>query len=227
MASQKQNQQDETTIDKMNAHLTDAGTKIAENKKIIFIVIGAICVVAAFTLSYLFIYKNPHVEKAFDAYNMVETQPITNDSTVAALYKEVAEKYSGDQAGKLAALSAGEALYNAGQYEEAAEYLKKFSSKDDVLDANALVLTGDCYVNLGKYDEALNYFNKAIRKAGGNPQIVPRVLLKMANVYDAQANYGKALECYQNIKSGYPSFQLGNGMEIDAYIAREQARMNQ
>ena len=227
MASQKHNQQDETAIDKMNSHLTDAGTKIAENKKIIFIAVGAICVVAAFTLSYLFIYKNPHVEKAFDAYNMVETQPMLNDSTAAAQYMEVAENYSGDQAGKLAALSAGEALYNEGKYEEAANYLKKFSSNDDVLDANVLVLTGDCYVNLENYDEALSYYNKAIRKAGGNQQIVPRVLLKEANVYDAQANYGKALECYQTIKNSYPGFQLGNGVDIDAYIAREMARMAQ
>ena len=227
MASPKNNHQDETAIDRMNSHLTDASTKIAENKKIIFIAVGAICVVAAFTLSYLFIYKNPHVEKAFDAYNVVETQPMLNDSVAAAQYMEVADNYGNDQAGKLAALSAGEALYNQGKYEEAANYLKKFSSNDDVLNANVQVLIGDCYVNLEKYDEALDYYNKAIRKAGGNPQIVPRVLLKEANVYDAQANYGKALECYQNLKANYPGFQFGNGVDVDAYIAREMARMAQ
>lgn len=226
MASHKDNRQEETAIDRMNSHLTDAGSKIADNKKIILIAVGIILVVAAFVLSYLFIYKNPHVEKAFEAYNGIETQAL-NDSTAAAQYMEVADNYSGDDAGKLAALSAGEALYNQGRYEEAASYLKKFSSKDDVLEANALVLTGDCYVNLENYDEALNYFQKAIRKAGGNPQIVPRVLLKEANVYDAQGNYGKALECYQQIKNNYPEFQLGNGMEMDAYIAREIARMGE
>ena len=226
MASHKDNHQDETAIDRMNSHLTDAGTKIADNKKIIFIAVGVILVVAAFVLSYLFIYKNPHVEKAFEAYNGVETQA-TNDSVAAAQYMEVADQYDSDAAGKLAALSAGEALYNQGRYEEAAQYLKKFSSKDDVLEANALVLTGDCYVNLENYDEAINYFQKAVRKANGNPQIVPRVLLKEANVYDAQGNYGKALECYQQIKENFPGFQLGNGMEMDAYIAREIARMGE
>lgn len=225
MASKKNHQQDETAIDKMHSHLTDAGTRIAENKKIIIIAVAIIGIVAAFTLSYLFIYKNPHVEKAFDEYNMIEAQPLLNDSIAAEQYSAVADKYSGDQAGKLAALSAGEALYNQGKYEEAAEYLKKFSSNDDVLDANVLVLTGDCYVNLEKYDDALNYYSKAIRKANGNPQIVPRVLLKEANVYDAQGNFGKALECYQNLKNNFPGFQFGNGVDIDAYIAREKARM--
>ena len=226
MASNKDNHQDETAIDRMNSHLTDAGSKIADNKKIILIAVGVVLVIAAFVLSYLFIYKNPHVEKAFEAYNGVETQAL-NDSIAAEQYMEVAENYGSDDAGKLAALSAGEALYNQGKYEEAAKYLKKFSSKDDILEANALVLTGDCYVNLENYDEAINCYQKAVRKANNNPQIVPRVLLKEANVYDAQGNYGKALECYQQIKNNYPEFQLGNGMEMDAYIARELARMGE
>ncbi|MDE6340498.1 MAG: tetratricopeptide repeat protein, partial [Muribaculaceae bacterium] len=140
-------------------------------------------------------------------------------------YKEVADKYSGTDAGKLAALSAGEALYNTGNYEEAVKYLNKFSCKDAVLEANAMVLTGDCYVNLKKYDEALGAYSKAIRKADRNPQIVPRVLLKEANVYDAQQKYDKALDCYKEIKKDYPEFQLGNGVSIDAYIARENARL--
>ena len=224
MASHKDKHQDETAIDQLHSHLTDAGSKIADNKKIILIAGGIILVVAAFVLSYLFIYKNPHVEKAFEAYNSIETQVLT-DSVAAQQYMDVADQYKSDNAGKLAALSAGEALYNQGRYEEAAEYLKRFSSKDDVLEANALVLTGDCYVNLQNYDEAINYYQKAVRKANNNPQIVPRVLLKEANVYDVQGNYGKALECYQQIKNNYPEFQLGNGMEMDAYIARELARM--
>ena len=226
MASHKDRHQEETAIDRMNSHLTDAGSKVAQNKKIIFIAAGVILIVAAFVLSYLFIYKNPHVEKAFEAYNGIETQAL-NDSVAAEQYMEVADRYKGDAAGKLAALSAGEALYNQGKYEEAAEYLKKFSSKDDVLEANALVLTGDCYVNLQNYDEAIKYYQKAVRKADNNPQIVPRVLLKEANVYDAQGNFGKALECYQEIKNNFPEFQLGNGIEMDAYIAREIARMNE
>ena len=150
MASQNQQQQDETAIDKMNSHLTSAGEKVANNKKIIFWGVGAILVVACFALSYIFIYRNPHVKDSFEAYNKVETEALANDSLAAVKYKEVADKYKGDTAGKLAALSAGEALYNEGKYEEAAEYLKRFSSKDEVLEANVLVLIGDCYVNLDR-----------------------------------------------------------------------------
>lgn len=144
MASQNTNQQDETAIDKMNSQLTAAGDKIANNKKIIYITTGAIILVAVVILGYLFGYRKPREEKAFEAYNKVEQQAFANDSIAAAQYKQVADNFSGSDAANLAALSAGEALYNEGKYEEAAKYLGKFSSDDAVLDANAMVLTGDC-----------------------------------------------------------------------------------
>lgn len=225
MASENKKPQEETAIDTLNSHLTSAGEKIANNKKIIFWGVGAILLVGCFVLSYLFIYRNPHINKAFEAYNAVETKALGNDSTAAVEYKKVADQYKNDDAGNLAALSAGEALYNTGKYIEAAEYLKRFESDDAVLAANAAVLTADCYVNLKKYDEALTWLQKGIRLAEDNPQIVPRILLKEANIYDAQKKYDKALECYQTIRNDFPQFQLGNGMTVDSYIERENARL--
>lgn len=224
MADNKK-KQEETTIDQLNTHLTSAGEKIADNKKLIYWAVGIIAVAACFTLSYLFIYRNPRLEKSFEAYNQVEITALNNDSIAAAEYKKVADTYGNTDAGNLAALSAGEALYNQGKYEEAVKYLEKFSSRDEVLNANAMVLAGDCYVNLKKYDKALEIYNKAIRNANENPQIVPRVLLKEANIYDEQKKYDKALECYKSIRDNYPKFSLGNGTSIDAYIERENARL--
>lgn len=225
MASDKhQTQQEETTIDQLNSHLTNAGEKIANNKKIIFWVVGAIAIVAAFTLSYLFIYRNPRLEKSFEAYNEVEIKALNNDSIAAAEYKKVADNYSGDAA-NLAALSAAEALYSEGKYDEAVKYLDKFSTGETVLQANALVLKGDCFVNMKKYDQAIDTYNKALKEGGDNPQIAPRVLLKEANVFDAQKKYDKALECYEKIQSQFPNFVLGNGVGIEAYIEREKARL--
>lgn len=212
-------------IEKLNENLTSASEKIANNKKIIFWIVGIIAVVAAFVLSYLFIYRNPKLNRAFEAYNQVEISAQGNDSIAAAEYKKVADEQSGTDAGNLAALSAGEAYYNLGNYKEAAKYLEMYSGSEPVLAANALVLTGDCYVNMKNYDTALDFYKKAVSKADKNPQIVPRVLLKEANIYDEQKKYDKALDCYQQIKDNYPEFQLGSGMTIDAYIARENARL--
>ena len=224
MASERNKHDEELALDKVHSHLTNAGTKIASNKKGLLIILGIVLVVAAFTMSYLFIYKNPHIDKAFEEYNAVSITA-TDDSIAAEQYKEVANRYKGDTAGKLAALSAAEILYSRGDYQQAAEYLEKFSSDDPILESNALILLGDCYVNMDSFDTALSYYQKAIRKAGGNPQIVPRVLLKEANIYDAQRNFQKALECYTSIKENYPEFRFGNNLDVDAYIARENARL--
>ena len=46
------------------------------------------------------------MKDSFEAYNKVETEALANDSLAAVKYKEVADKYKGDTAGKLAPRSA-------------------------------------------------------------------------------------------------------------------------
>lgn len=222
MANTNQHE-DPSTLDNLNNGLTNVGRQIFVNKSAIYVAFGALLVVAAATLCYIYFFRNPKNDRAWDAYNKVE-MTATNDSVAAKEYKKVADEFGSTDAGKVAALSAAQAYYSIGDYKTAAEYLQKFKTKDEVLEANAKVLLGDCYVNLKKYDDAIAAYNEAVRKAGGNPQIVPRVLLKEANVYDEQKKYGDAEKCYQTIKSDFPEFQLGNGVSIDAYIEREQAR---
>lgn len=225
MAENKNGQQSESTIEKLNENLTSASEKIAKNQKVIYIVVACVAAVAALVMCYIFLYRNPRANRAFEAYNQVEINAAGNDSVAAAEYKKVADKNSGTDAGKLASLSAAESYYELGKYKEAVECLDKFSTSEPVLAANALVLKGDCFVNLKKYDEAIDCYHKAVNKAGRNEQIVPRVLLKEANIYDAQKKYDKALECYESISKEYPTFQLGNGLTVDAYIEREKARL--
>ena len=222
MASKNENEQN--AIDKLNSNLSSASEKIANNKKIIYWVLGAIIVVAGFILSYFFIYRNPHLKGAAEAYNQVEITAVGNDSIAAAEYKKVADKYSHTPSGQLAALEAAESYYDQGKYKEAIECLDKANVGEKVLRANAIILKGDCYVNLKQYDKALDAFKEAVSKGDKNEQIVPRALLKCANIYDEQKKYAQALECYQQIQNDYPLFKLGN-TSIDAYIEREKARL--
>lgn len=225
MANNKNEQQDDSTIEKLNANLTGASERIAQNKKAVFLTLGITVLIAAIILCYVFFFRSPKINRAFEAYHQVEISAVGNDSVAAVEYKKVADKYSGTDAGKLAALSAAESFYNTGKYKEAIACLDDFSSSESVLEANALVLKGDCYVNIKKYDEALGCFEKAVKKVGVNEQIVPRVLLKEANIYDEQKKYDKALECYEKITKEYPTFQPGNGATIEAYAEREKARL--
>ncbi len=224
MASKKNNTQEENAIESLNARLTGAGEHIANNKKVIYWTLGIILVVAASIFAYFYIYMGPRTTAAWEAYNAVELQSQGNDSIAAKEYKKVADKYSSTDAGNVAYLTAAESLYNIKDYAAAVDCLKKFSTKDEVLGANALILEGDCYVNLKKYDQAIDCFKKAVRKSNNNPQIAPRALLKQATVYTEQKKYGEALACYETIQKDFPQFQLGSGVSIDTYIEREKAR---
>lgn len=223
MASKHNTQEEQTTIDQINDQLTTVSQHVERNKKYIFWAVGALLAVAAFVMGYLFIYKNPRENKSFEEYASVELKAQGSDSVATAEYMRIAKKYGSLGGGNLAALSAGELLFTQGKYKEAIKYLDMFSTSESVMQANVYRLIGDCYVNIDNYKEALSYFDKAISRADGNPQITPGVLMKKAAIYDEQKKYDKALECYESIESEYPEFTFG--LPIDAYIAREKARL--
>lgn len=223
--SDNNNQHENNTIENLNSHLTSAGERLANNKKAIYWAVGIVVVAAVFVASYFWIYRNPGLNNSWAAYNKVELTANGNDTVRAKEYAKVADKYGRFDAGNVARLAAAEAYYNIGKYQDAVKYLEKFSTSDAVLEAQARMLLGDCYVNTDKLDKALTSYNECIRKAEANPQVVPVALWKEANIYDAQKQYQKALDCYEQIKADYPQFALGDGMSVDAYIAREKARL--
>lgn len=223
--SDNNNQHENNTIENLNSHLTSAGERLANNKKAIYWAVGIVVVAAVFVASYFWIYRNPGLNNSWAAYNKVELTANGNDTIRAKEYAKVADKYGRFDAGNVARLAAAEAYYNIGKYQDAVKYLEKFSTSDAVLEAQARMLLGDCYVNTDKLDKALTSYNECIRKAEANPQVVPVALWKEANIYDAQKQYQKALDCYEQIKADYPQFALGDGMSVDAYIAREKARL--
>ena len=225
MASSNQTPEQPDTLETLNSGLTNFGRQIETNKKAMGIAMGGILLIAAVTFAYLYLYRIPQNKKAMEAYNKVELASLGNDSIAAASYKKVADEFGSTAAGNLAALSAAESFYETGKYEEAAKYLKEFSTNDEVAGANAEILLGDCYVNLKKYDEAISAFKSAVKKANGNPQIAPRALIKQAVVFDEQKKYSDALKCYETVKADFPDFVFGNGLSVDSYIEREKARI--
>ena len=227
MASEKKNHQDQNIVENLNTHLTSAGEKVANNKKVIYIGVGVVAVVAAFVLSYLFIFRNPRLENSWSAYNQVfmqqQKQELANDTAVAKAYQKVADQFESTDAGNMAALSAALAFYNTKNYDAAIKYLNKADFSEPALQTQAKTLLGDCYVNKKDYNKALDCYQNAISVADGNPEQVPFILSKEANVYDAQKQYDKALGCYEQIKSDYPDYSFSNGLTIDYYIERVKA----
>lgn len=223
MANQNKSAEDKNTVENLNDQLTHAGRFVEEKKKVIFWGVGAVLVIAAFVIGYLFIFKAPRTNKSWEEYAKVELAAQGNDSVATAEYKKVADKYGSAGGGNLAAIQAGELLYNKGDYKGAIGYLEKADVAEPVLRASVTRLIGDCYVNLKNYPQALKYFEKAISQSDGNPQLVPAIMMKMANIYEAQNKVADALKVYEKIQAEYPEFKYGLGM--DAYIARAKARL--
>lgn len=219
------NQQEQNAIDNINMQLTSASERVAKNKKVIYWSLGIIIAIGACWAAWLWLYQTPRVNNSVKAYDAAMEKAMGGDSIAAVEFAKVADQYSSTDAGNIAAMQAAQAYYRLGKYNETVKYLDKFSTKEEVMSAQADLLLGDSYVNLKKYDEALKAFNSAVKKAAGNEQIVPVALWKEANIYDAQKKYQQALDCYEQIKSAFPSYTFGNGLTPDAYIAREKARL--
>lgn len=226
MASKNHKEESANVVENLNSHLTKAGEKVANNKKIIYWSLGILAAVAAFVLSYLFIYRNPRLQNSWSAYNevlMKQQRGEANDSIAALEFQKITENFSGTPAGNAAALAAAQAFYNEKKYDKAIKLLEKLDLSQVVLQSQAKSLLGDCYVNTGKYDDALKCFDQAIKIADGNPELVPYYLLKKANVYNYLKKYDDSIACYEEIKNKYPNYMLTNGLDMDFYIEREKA----
>ena len=127
-----------------------------------------------------------------------------NDSTALSLYKEAAQ--AGHKSGNRAAAEVAIRLYRQGEYEQAIKYLDDCSLDDAIAAAGVYTLKGDCYVNLDQLDKALDCYRKAVSKADGNPEIVPLVLVKEANIYRAQEKYAEEAKAYKTILDDYPTY---------------------
>lgn len=141
-----------------------------------------------------------------------------NDSTRFAMYKKIADGPS-STARDRARLMTAVKYYEDGKYQEAINYLDGTSVGSEIIQTGVYSLKGDCYANMDKLDDALACFNKALGEASDNPQLVPFILVKMANIYRAQKNYEKEYEVYSTLRTDYPGFMY----DVDKYYERAKA----
>ena len=111
---------------------------------------------------------------------------------------QIADEYSGTDAGNLANFYAGVALLKQGQYAEAAEHLREFESDDYLMQARAYSLTGDALLEQGQNADAAAMYVKAANY-NENPYFSPQYLMKAGIAYEADSNFASATEMYDRI----------------------------
>lgn len=192
--------------------------KAKQNKKALIAcsVVLIACVVGA--LIWIMVAQSGS-RKADEA--IAKADAAANDSVATALYSEVAQM--GYKSGNRAKAEMGIRLYRDGKYKEALEYLDDCTLDDKVAAPGVYALAGDCHVNLDEFDQALKCYSKAISKADKNPEIVPFILIKEANIYRAQGNYAAEAKAYKEIIDEYPSYVANTRFDIKKYYERALA----
>lgn len=192
--------------------------KARANKKVIIwsLVVAAVCVVAV--LVYILVAQAGS-RKADEL--IAKADAAQNDSIALTLYAQAAD--AGYKSGNRAKAEMGIRLYRDGKYQEALEYLDDCSLDDEIAEAGVETLKGDCYVNLDQLDKAISAYKDAISDADENPEIVPFVLIKMANIYRSQGNYEAEAKAYKEIIDKYPSYVNSTRIDIRKFYERALA----
>ena len=212
-----------TSIDELNESLSSIEQKVENNKNYIYWVCGAIVVIAAVIVGYIYGIRNPGLEDARNEISQADMQLAQgNDSIALVQYMAVAEGYSNSVANR-ANLNAAILLYNDGKYEEAISYISNFDPEGVIIGPASQSLLGDCYVNTGKLDEALSAYDKAIALSADNSYYTPLFMVKKATIYREQKNYAAEADIFQSIKDKYPDFSRNYNFDVDKYLARAKA----
>lgn len=208
--------------------LTRTEQYLEENYKPLLITLGVIVVlVGLFWVAK--IYLNKRNEEAQSQMYMAERY-LEMDSLKLALngdgnylgFIDIASDYKFTTSGNLALYSAGICYLHLGQYQDAIDFLNKYSKKDKVIGSLAIGATGDAYVELGDLKTGVSKYIEAADFAS-NSFNTPIFLMKAGEIYEQDGNYTGALKVYQRIQDNYP--ESSEGLSIDKYIARVKLLM--
>ena len=212
-----------STISSVEETLTRTEQYLEENYKTLLIGLAAIVLLVG--LGWLAkIYLNKRNDEAqsqmFQAEKYLEI-----DSLKLALngdgnylgFLDIAKDYKFTNSGNLARYCAGICYLHLGNYNEAIDFLNKYSKKDKVIGSLAIGATGDAYVELGNVEKGVSKYIEAADYAK-NSFNSPIFLMKAAEIYELTGKYQEALNLYERIQNKYP--ESTEGTTIEKNIAR-------
>ena len=212
-----------STISSVEETLSRTEQYLEENYKTLLIGLAAIVLLVG--LGWLAkIYLNKRNDEAqsqmFQAEKYLEI-----DSLKLALngdgnylgFLDIAKDYKFTNSGNLARYCAGICYLHLGNYNEAIDFLNKYSKKDKVIGSLAIGATGDAYVELGNVEKGVSKYIEAADYAK-NSFNSPIFLMKAAEIYESTGKYQEALNLYERIQNKYP--ESTEGTTIEKNIAR-------
>lgn len=197
----------------------DIVEKAKQNKKTIMQCLAGLAVVVVVALGWILIAQSGS-EKADELIGKADIEQ--NDSIATALYAEAAK--AGYKSGNRAAAEMGIRLFKKGEYQKAIEYLNDCSLDGAVAAPGVYALKGDCYANLDQLDEAISCYKKGVSAADENPEIVPFLLVKQANIFRVQGKHAEEAAAYKTIIDEYPTYANSTRVDINRLYERALAQ---
>ena len=191
--------------------------------------VAAVVIVVAGIIGYQHFISGPNEIKASESLFKGEQYFSTDNYDIALKgdsigYKgflAIANEYSGTDAGKLANAYAGICYAQLGNYEQAIQYLDKFSADDELITPALMATMGNCYAQLEQLDKAAALLVKAADKANSQA-LSPIYLVQAGQIYEKLGKNAEACNAYKTVKEKYArSFQA---MDIDKYIERASTK---
>lgn len=223
MSRRKKKQQDEALIDIVEVSEQASGF-VERNQKLIIGGVAAVLVIIGGYFAYKTFVLKPKQDEAITQMAQAQMQ-FQQDSFALALenpgagypgFLEIIDEYGITASGNTAKYYAGICYLNLGRFDDAIEYLNKYSAKDDLTKIMKFGALGDAHSEQGDYDKALSFYKKATT-VNDNKFLVPYYLKKYALLANEQGKSAEALTAVERIKSEFPN--SSEGLEADKYIA--------
>jgi tetratricopeptide (TPR) repeat protein len=221
--AKKSKEENPQGIKNVEQTLTRTEKYLEENYKLLLTILGSVVIlVGIFWVGRLWMNKKNDEAQSqmYQAQKWLEMDSLNlalNGDGNYLGFLDIVKNYKMTKAGNLAKYSAGICYLHLGEYENAIEYLSKYSIKDKLIGSIATGATGDAYVETGDLDKgAAKYIEAA--EMGQNSFNTPLFLMKAGQLYELQNKYADAMKLYERIKREYP--ESTEGTSIDKYIAR-------
>ena len=127
-------------------------------------------------------------------------------------FLDIAESFSGTNAGNIANYYAGISYLQMKQYDKGIAYLSKFDSDNATLNAVSFGAIGDAFSDIDQQEDALDYYEKAA-STEANDFTTPLFLYKAGQTAMLLKKYDKAVSLFTEIKKKYSKSDQGKDIE--------------
>jgi len=237
MAKNKKATEEHNGIENLNESLTSLGSRMEQHKGTIGWIVLGVIVAAAAVFGFVFFNNRSNADSA-RKYSGLEVKieqqvqkanPAVQDSLRNALWvkelKALASSDKGKPGAILANINLAGRYYDMKKFKEALACIEEIKIDEPVMKGQVTILKGDCYVGLKQYPQAIAAYDDAISTAQDTPDIVVRAMSKKALVLDAQKKYADVKAVYELMLKDFPMEANAQGINPEAYIARENARL--